>query len=248
MKLREVLLRCLPPIDNKKVVIKQKQGTTDIINTIADVHVEYEKDYDCLIEYFDKGDIYDTAQAIWNFLKYDLVYNAEPGKDQTVKSPARILQAGATVDCKHYALFAGGILDAIERAYPGEFQWFYRFAGEKGQTDVGHVFVVAVDNKQKEIWIDPCLTAFNQRKNYSIIEDYTPMSLSKVSGVNTPATATVVVDKQIAWESFLGLLNMNFLRFKELMLKDMAVTGTAVKQYCADNGLDYNQLLNFLNA
>jgi len=82
----------LPPFRNEKVTIKERQGTHDIINEIVKTHEMYERDYDRIYQFFDRGDVYETCRTIWQFLKYNLTYNAESDGEQSVKSPSAILE------------------------------------------------------------------------------------------------------------------------------------------------------------
>lgn len=237
----------LPPFRNKKEKIKQWQGTDDIIYEIINTHKYYEKDYDRIANLFDTGDIYSTCDGIWQFLKYNLTYNEESGEEQSVKSPSAILHPGENIDCKHYSLFAAGILDAIKREYNDPFTWSFRFASDKkGANEATHVFVVVKD-AGKEIWIDPCLSAFDYHKKWSYSIDKAPMSLVKISG-NSPATVPVSVNSQVAWTSFLTCVTNNFFGLKDLLNQYNGVTSTQLQQYCLQNGFDYAQLRNMLNS
>src|SRR5882724_10990897 len=214
----------LPPFRNEKVLIKERQGTNDIINEILKTHNLYEADYDQIYGYFDTGDIYSTCRNIWEFLKYNLTYNAESDGEQSVKSPSAILHDGEKIDCKHYSLFSGGVLDAIKRNEGDSWQWFYRFVSYYPGEDVGHVFVVVNDGKE-EIWVDPVLTSFDQRKKYYSKIDRKPMSLVRISGIGTAQSAVpnVTVNKEVAWTSFLTGVNNNMFALKDLLKQNPAI-------------------------
>lgn len=246
---KKTIVAALPPFRNQRQVIKQRQGTKDIINEIGTIHNEYEPDYDLIYKYFDTGDIYSTSQGIWNFLKYNLTYNAESGSDQTVKSPSAILHPGEKIDCKHYSLFTGGVLDAIRRNEGDNWQWFYRFASyDKNVKIPAHVFVV-VNDGGNEIWIDPVLDSFNQKKQPTYIEDYQPM-LSKISGIGdvAPAMATVDVNKDQAEQSFLVMVTMDLFALKTLLNSNTMILYGPVKNYFKQKGFDFNKLLLILNS
>lgn len=207
----------------------------------------YETDYDRIYPLFDTGNIYTTCEGIWNFLKYNLTYNEESGSEQSVKSPSAILHPGENIDCKHYSLFAGGVVDGIKSAYGEPWTWCYRFATDKkGSTEPTHVFVVVFD-KGREIWIDPCLYAFNYHRKWPYYIDKTPMSLVRISGVPEELPA-VQVNSQKAWTSFLLMINENLFALKELLKNNPQVTNNQLKAYCQQNGFDFNQVINFLRA
>jgi hypothetical protein len=251
---KNTIVKALPPFRNEKILIKQRQGTNDIINEIINTHNEYETDYDTIWQYFDTGDLKTTCKEIWDFLKYNLVYDAEAGEDQSVKSPAAILHPGEKVDCKHYALFAAGVLDAIIQN--GGYQenqnwrWFYRFASDKNDGSIGHVFVVATEptrGQTKEYFIDPVLSNFNQHKQWTRTQDEHIMALYKISGVNNPSPVTVEVDTQKAITSFLTMVNLDLFSLKELLLSDMSVFNGPVKNYFLQKGFNFDTLVNILN-
>jgi hypothetical protein len=239
----------LPPFRNEKVMIKQRQGTNDIIKEILKTHELYETDYDDIFALFDTGEINSTCENIWTFLKYNLTYNEESGEEQSVKSPAAILHRGEAIDCKHYSLFAGGVLDAIKQNYNEPWTWCYRFATDKtGSKEPTHVFVVVFANG-KELWIDPCLYAYNYHRKWTFYIDKQPMSLVRISG-ETAATNPIPVtaNKDRAWTSFLTFINLDLFSVKSLLLQNPQVTNGALKAYCATMGFDFNQVINYLNS
>ncbi len=254
MSLKNDIIAGLPPFRGERVMIKKHQGTGDIITEILEAQNFFSADYDDIYDFFWTGDIYTTCQKLWDFEKYNLVYDAESGKDQSSKSPSAILQTDA--DCKHYSLFTGGVLAAIQRNENTNFDWFFRFANDTGYEYVTHVFVVVV-NKNKEIWIDPCLTNFDQRKRYLITKDEHPMALFRISGVNDTATAkpkVVIVDKKKAFQSFLIFLAKNMFPetvggvslIKQLMRNYPDITNGPVKAYFVQQGFDWDMVQKFI--
>lgn len=159
------------PYDGFEIVLVNRQDDTDIISSILDVHNEYAADYDIICNQFDKGDVYDTGKAIWEFLKYNFKYTAEDLEDQTVRSPYRILDKSLKIDCKHYSLFIGGVLDAIKRKRAVTWNWGYCFASYNHKAIAGHVFVIVIEKNGNEIWIDPVLDAYDKdyKPNYALV-------------------------------------------------------------------------------
>jgi len=246
----EKIRSALPPYEGKKTLIKQRQGTDDIIREIIKTHEMYETDYDKIYPFHDTADIKSTCENIWNFLKYNLKYNEEPGKEQSVKSPAAILQPGESVDCKHYALYSGGILDGIKHAFAEPWDWCFRFATDKpGLKEPTHVFTVVFADG-KEYWIDPCMLSFNYKNKWTYYIDEKPMSLVRISGPGQATEAQeskpVEVNPGAAWVSFLQMAQFNYFSVKELLRNSPEITATALKIYCDQKGFDYNQLLRFL--
>lgn len=241
-KLRDIL----PVCDYRNTLVVRGQNDKDIIKEILKTHAEHQQDYDLIYSQFDTGDIYTTCKKLFDFLKHNLRYQAETEADQTVKSPGRILSPNEKIDCKHFSLFIGGVLDAIKRNRKVNWSWCYRFASYTNDPVAAHVFVVVTD-KEGEIWVDPVLTYFDERKEPTYEIDKKPMALYKLSGINDkPETATVKKDQ--AEIAFLIMVNMNLFSLKELLLSNSNVTFGPLKRYFETNGFDFQNLLNMLNG
>lgn len=248
---KATLLQALPPFRNQTIVIDPINNSKTIEAEMTAAHNLYKSDYDKIYKYFDTGNVYSDAQTIWNFLKYNLRYDAEDLEEQSSKSPSAILQSTHHIDCKHYSLFAGGVLDAIRRNEGDAWEWYYRFVSDKSKKFATHVFVVVFDGN-REIYIDPVLTSFNQQKSWKFTKDVDAMTLVRISGVNDEQPqqmdAVIKVNKQAAFTNFLIMENLNLFSLKDLMAKNPEVTQGAFKQYCERNGFDYNQAMLILNA
>ena len=164
-------------------VLVDDQDVDDIIDAIIQKHVQCEAAYDQIYSCFDgEGDWRSVAARIFSFLKRECTYQVENEDYQFVSSPQVLLQRGVC-DCKGYALFTAGIIDAMRRA--GEkIDWTYRFASYNllNRTP-GHVFVVLWPGTGNELWIDPVLPKLNQRwprPTYST--DYIPARKSRALG------------------------------------------------------------------
>lgn len=162
-------------------MLTNDQSTGDIITAILDAHKRHASDYAKISSFFNAGSNRDTARKIYNFLKGNVKYVIEPGSKQTVKSPSAILAQGYG-DCKHYSLFAGGILQNLGIPFA------YRFASYRVfNKEPQHVFVVVNPGTSNEIWIDPVLNKFDQKKAYTYATDRKPMALYSISGVGATA-------------------------------------------------------------
>jgi hypothetical protein len=145
-----------PPL--QKIV--EDQDAFDIIKQIKIKHKSCAADYDKIAADFEGGTVYDIAERLFNFCKANLKYHRETINKQYVSSPQTMLMRGYC-DCKGYALFIGGVLDALNRK-GFDIKWAYRFASDDIFNEIpGHVFIV-VNDKGREIWIDPVLSEFNQ--------------------------------------------------------------------------------------
>lgn len=200
------VLRRLPAFAGRQEVISADQSVHDIIAEVLESHEIFTGDYDAIIDCFYYPGI--NLDAFYNdlflFCKNNLRYEAEPGRYQTTRSPAGILtiaKMGGSCDCKHYAGFIGGLLNAAQRK-GAPIDWRYRFASYNSDTDIpGHVFVVI--KQDPEIWLDPApiikkgtITgrAFNDRYVRPVsFKDKTVMALVRLSGFTESGFSNVNV-------------------------------------------------------
>lgn len=178
------ILSILPEFKNSEIVLKKKQGVEDIVKGILKTHNQYFYDYDLISDFFYKGDIESTCNYIFDFLKKNVPYEIENEKYQTLRSPGAILHFPG--DCKSYALFSNGVLDSLRRKGKIKCDLIYRFAGYGIMTDyIEHVFCVCKTGKG-EIWVDPVLNNFDEKKepNYKVDKKINSMALVRISGIN----------------------------------------------------------------
>ena len=172
-----VMLGRLEPFGNNKRLLVDEQSTGDIITAITNAHKKYAPEYKKISSFFKGYNNKETAKRLYNFCKKNIQYVIEPGEKQTVKSPAAILATGHG-DCKHYAGFIGGCLGALGVPFS------YRFASYKTfDKQPAHVFIVVNPGTKNEIWVDPVLPTFDNKKQYTYAKDKI-MSLYSISGVS----------------------------------------------------------------
>jgi hypothetical protein len=181
------ILSKLPPYTGRKMVYQKHQGVSDVIAGMSVTHQKYKSQYDAISGQFIAPTAVQSCRLLWNFLKNNTHYIIEPDSEQTLRSPAAILELGKNknvgLDCKSYSLFIGGVLDALNRKGKN-IPWCYRYASYRWYDPMPHhVFVVAFPGTNKEIWIDPVLSSFNEKKNYYFKTDK-KMALIGISGVN----------------------------------------------------------------
>jgi hypothetical protein len=179
------ILGKLTPFLNQHSVVVENQGVNDIISGILDTHNKYQKEYDKIYPYFIGGDLHETSKNIYDFLKKNVPYYIESNDLQYLKSPSSIISTPS--DCKSYALFSCGVLDAIKRNTGEDFDIMYRFASYDPFDKVPqHVFCV-VRGEGEEFWIDPVLNKFDEKKQPYFFKDknINNMSLVGLSGVSS---------------------------------------------------------------
>lgn len=172
MTLDGILQRMPPYQGNGVYVIAGDQTTRDLIKEQRASHKFFAKDYDKAAGVLAGNGVRRICRELFEFSKANLPYGEEDENLQTSRSPGAILtiaKNGGTCDCKHYAAFAAGMLDSLNRNHGYNIDWVYRFASYHltDKTPV-HVFVV-VFLGDVEIWIDPA--PFNDWVGY-IERDY----------------------------------------------------------------------------
>jgi hypothetical protein len=172
-----MLLGVLSPYQGKKDLLTNNQSTGDIIEAILNAHQKYKGEYKKIAKFFDKRNGIETAKSVFDFLKENVNYVIEPSDFQSVKSPTAIIRDGFC-DCKCYALFIGGICDALGIPFT------YRFSSyRESDKTPQHIFVVIYPNTKSEKWVDPVLSYFDQKKMYKYKIDKSPMALYSISGI-----------------------------------------------------------------
>lgn len=166
---RDYLIRKIgtpPPVTQ---LILADQDAYDIIQRMLLKHKNCACDYSKIAGEFEGKDVYEVAEKLFNFCKSNIQYREEKISKQYVSSPQTILSRGYC-DCKGYALFCGGVLDALNRQ-GWNIKWVYRFASDDVENEIpGHVFIVISDGGY-EIWLDPVLNYFNQDHYYPHYQD-----------------------------------------------------------------------------
>jgi hypothetical protein len=198
----DTILSALPEAKNKSFLIEKDQSVPDIITLISVAHKRYASYYDFIANFFYDSDTYKTCASLFEFCKKQISYNIEASAEQNVRSPQMILQYGEG-DCKHYASFIAGVLDALKRkGYP--VTWSYRFTGYDSSMVPGHVFVV-VNDKEGEIWVDPVMDYLDERKTPTVKQDMSVKTLGNCNrckkigsiGDTTDAGKVALVGKTI---------------------------------------------------
>jgi hypothetical protein len=218
---RSAVLEKLAPFNNFKKVVSTDQTVTDIIDGIVSTHYQYQDEYDKISQYFVGESELETARNIFNFLKSNVPYYIESNNNQTLRSPSAIVALPG--DCKSYALFANGVLDSLNRKGIFQVPLAFRFAGYKNNTrEPQHVFAVMYPGTKKEIWIDPVLPRFNEKRQPSFYKDKKiKMALIALSGVGYSAS-----DKRAEMEAYRDKL----VRDRDRLLQAGVITPGSSKE------------------
>jgi len=194
---KNILLGKLTPFSNQRRLLVNEQQVKDIVSAMLEAHKKYASEYDKISDNFYSGGAIQTAKKIFQFLKKNIKYTVDSEASQKIMSPSAIISIGRN-DCKNYALFIVGILDSLRRKGYFNNKVFYRFASYRLLDSIPHhTFAVVIDDQGNEVFVDPVLSTFNERKTYFHKIDKTPkMSLYSVSGIFTkkpkPAATTKI--------------------------------------------------------
>ena len=190
---KNAVLQKLAPFTNFKKVLIDDQNTSDIIQGILDNHENYQNEYDKISEMFIGDNEVETAKNVFNFLKNYVPYYIEPIEKQTLRSPSAIVCMKQGADCKSYASFINGVMSSLNRKGIFRVPMAYRFASYRYDTkEPQHVFAVLYPGTKNEVWVDPVLAKFDQRKEPVFIKDKKiKMALIAMSGTATQPTATL---------------------------------------------------------
>jgi len=187
---RSLLIGKVSPFLGKKEIVVANQDTVDIIDALIKNHYKYSNEYDKIFRFFDGGSVEETAFNVWCFLKDEFKYNIEPEEMQILRSPGALLASNIVgIDCKGYATFANGVMDAYRRNTGKNFDVYYRFASyDPFDNTPQHVFAVVKENGN-EFWIDPVLDQFDEKKQPYFYKDkkIKNMALVAMSGIDDNA-------------------------------------------------------------
>lgn len=151
---KDFLIGQLPAYQDRWVTVMQKQEVKNIMRSIFESHEQFKKYYDKIAGFFYAGSIESISDILFSFCKDNIRYVEESEEWQSTALPTGILVRGYG-DCKHYASFIAGCIDALNRM-GCKINWWYCFASYKiEQRTPYHVFVIVEDENGQEIWIDP---------------------------------------------------------------------------------------------
>lgn len=178
--------------DLEPVVLVDRQVVSDIIRYMPRKVIECRPYYDRIWEFFEADTVEEVGEGIWDFLKYQMVYDEEDDDGQWLSTPKEMLERG-DCDCKGYSLFIAGVVDAMNRnsgrpAIP----WCFRFVPSTLLgTKIGHVFVV-LDPGGVEVWVDPVLNSFDEKPFYTVKKDRYVGQGETVSGLAVDMRGAVI--------------------------------------------------------
>lgn len=254
------ILSQLPPYEAKIVTLAKNQDTGDIVANMLHYHKKYRADYDKIAGQFLAPTPRKTLRNVYEFLKVNVRYKIEPETRQTLKSPAAIVATGRTTgsDCKNYALFIAGVAESLTRTGKQKIPIAYRFASYKWYDEnPQHVFAVAFPDTEREIWVDPVLPEFDQRKQYNHSTDK-KMALVGISGTSDQISgikdlfrnvknAVLTVAAAPSRAAFLTAVSLNVLKVAEKLRKAQMTHPADLQKWWQNLGGNYAKLLEVID-
>jgi hypothetical protein len=190
---RQSLLEILPPYRDQWILIDADQTVRDIIDEVLAAHKDFAPHYDLIAFAFDRDTIEEVCSSLYWFCKSEIEYREETDRLQTTAVPAGILSRGYG-DCKHYAGFCGGVLDAMNRQGK-KINWCYRFASYNLlDSTPHHVFIVVNPGTGNEIWIDATPESKGRTPIYQVDKKVNTMALVRnIAGIGDTGTEVAPV-------------------------------------------------------
>lgn len=185
--------------NGKHKKIAEYQDTDDIIKDLIYCFRSFNFQAKPVAKKFGTGNFDVDARNIYDYVKNNIDYKAEPVSDQTTRSFSAI-QHDKWGDCKHTALTAGSI--AWNEGYSVIFRVvryvFYKANGKKSY--LCHVYAVLEDKNGRRIIVDP-LQSYNYEKPFDKkIGDFKAennMALTRITGVKRTPFRRAVPAKMI---------------------------------------------------
>lgn len=183
---KQFILSKLPPFQDKRVDVEENQKVQDIIETMVKAHTRNAWLYDKIGSFFIGKTVDETCDNLYAFCEQNLQYKIESDDLQTVMVPQGLLTQG-NCDCKGYASFICGCLDAIKRSGKQSVNWQYCFASyEVAKKTPYHVFSVVNVPGEVPIWVDPTPGADGKQPFWQYLETVKTSGMLQdvIAGVN----------------------------------------------------------------
>jgi hypothetical protein len=168
----------------RKFVKTYSNGITgDIVTTLNSCFRQSVKDTKKFSQNFITGDIYESANKLWNFVKKNIKYLKDPDGKQIIQLPGALLHRRKTGgDCKSMSLFISSILYNL-----GAENVRLRYVSYNNNPTPTHVYTV-FDYNGRTVAVDSVIDKFDHEKNYTFKTNY-KMDVFTLSGVGSAENA-----------------------------------------------------------
>ena len=142
--------------------------TEDIVATMCKCYELYKDQPIDLVKYVAASgyDIDGKCQSVFAYLVDNVRYQLDPGDNQFIRTPARLLEDGCG-DCKSLTMFICCCLHCLGISHK------MRFVSFDNSTIYSHVYAVALDERGEEIILDACETDPSGASIYDYARPYT---------------------------------------------------------------------------
>ena len=110
-----------------------------------------------------------TTELIWNFVKKNIRYKKDANGHERIKSPGKLWE-DKVGDCKSMSIFVASLLRNLNIPYKYRFA-HYSNPNRPNDQEVNHVFVVAMDERGREIPVDTVTGKFDYEEPYEFAWD-----------------------------------------------------------------------------
>lgn len=157
--------------DGVNILVSSRGNNQTVIKAIGEVYREHRHTCSELVDSMRGYSAAQCCEAVFDYVVDYVRYCEDPGNNQYVKTPARLLADGVG-DCKSMAVFIASCLYCLGIDH------CFRFVSFNMKPIYTHVYVVAKDERGKEIIIDPVervngLPKFNYAQDYILKRDIT---------------------------------------------------------------------------
>lgn len=155
--------------DGVNILVSNKGNNQTVIQTIRDVYRDHRHTCSELVESLQGYSVVECCESVFDYVVDYVEYREDPGNNQYVKTPARLLDDGIG-DCKSMAVFVASCLHCLG------IKCCFRFVSFNMKPIYTHVYVVALDEQGNEIIIDPVeringLAKFNYAQSFILKRD-----------------------------------------------------------------------------
>lgn len=119
----------------------------EVIECLVEVYEECKDQCRLLVEPLASLSYYEQMASIWCYFIDNVNYQLDPGDNQFLKTPGRLLYDGVG-DCKSYSLFFASCLYCLGIPF------VFRFVSFTPSKDFQHVYVVACPGTNHQIILD----------------------------------------------------------------------------------------------
>ncbi len=226
-------------IKNTNPILAKNGSVDDTLAFMKKIVKDYSWQTKKIAKQLQANTIYETCKNVWNFVYNNIQYSEDKIGVEQLRTPIKSWRDRKEgVDCDCMSIFIATILENLGIKY------IYRITKYNNNSQYQHVYIVALDENNKEIIIDTVLHKFNQEQPYTGKKDYSmkgiPIQLLNGTANNISVSNKIdIIDNEI-YE--LMLIEKKSL---ELIYKNAKCDAISVLNYLISNWYikDRNEIL-----